>query len=77
MTSEVAYERLAKMFDQIPPGISYAPSLMEVLRLQYTPEEADLAVKVGLKGIKFAQVQERTGIGKEKLRKMHRWTGTH
>jgi electron transport complex protein RnfB len=70
MTSEVLYERLAKMFDQIPPGISYAPSIMEVLRLQYTPEEADLAVKVGLKGIKLDQVQERTGIEREKLKRM-------
>jgi len=70
MTTKDVYEQLADMFDQIPPGISSTPSIMEVFRLQYTPEEADLAVKVGLRGIKLDQVQERTGIEREKLRKM-------
>jgi len=70
MTTKDAYERLAEMFDQIPPGISQTPSIMEVLRLQYTPEEADLAVKVGLKGIKLDEVQRRTGIEGGKLKKM-------
>jgi electron transport complex protein RnfB len=70
MTAKDVYERLAEMFDQMPPGISFAPSIMEVLRLQYTPEEADLAVKVGLKGVKLDQIQERTGIDGERLKTM-------
>lgn len=70
METQNVYQRLANMLDQLPPGISQTPSIMEVLRLQYTPIEADLAVKVGLKGVKLDQVQERTGIEKNKLRKM-------
>jgi len=64
------YEELAEMFDQIPPGISCTPSIREVLRLQYTPEEAELAIKVGLRGIKLEQVQERTGIERGELKRM-------
>lgn len=70
MPEKDAYERLAEMFDQMPPGISFAPSIMEVLRLQYTPEEADLAVNVGLKGVKLDQIQERTGIDRERLKRI-------
>ena len=70
MTMKDPYERLAEMFDQFPPGISYTPSIMEVLRLQYTPEEADLAATIGLKGIKLDEVQRRTGIERDKLKKM-------
>jgi len=67
MTTKDVYERLAEMFDQIPPGISDTPSIMEVLRLQYTPEEADLASKVGLKGVKLDEVERRTGIERDRL----------
>jgi electron transport complex protein RnfB len=70
MTKEDAYEKLAEMFNQIPPGISYAPSIMEVFRLQYTPEEAELAVKVGLKGVKLDEILKRTDIEADKLKKM-------
>jgi len=58
------------MFNQLPPGISYIPSIMQVLRLQYTSKEAELAVKVGLKGIKLDEVQRRTGIDKQELNRM-------
>jgi len=70
MTKKDAYEKLAEMFNQLPPGISYVPSIMQVLRLQYTSKEAELAVKVGLKGIKLDEVQRRTGIDKQELNRM-------
>jgi len=70
MTKKDAYEKLAEMFNQLPPGISYIPSIMQVLRLQYTSKEAELAVKVGLKGIKLDEVQRRTGIDKQELNRM-------
>jgi len=70
MTTTDPYQRLADMFDQLPPGVSYTPSIMEVFRLQYTPEEADLAATVGLKGIKLDEVQRRTGFDREKLKRM-------
>jgi NAD-dependent dihydropyrimidine dehydrogenase PreA subunit len=70
MTKKDAYEKLAEMFNQLPPGISYIPSIMQVLRLQYTSKEAELAVEVGLKGIKLDEVQRRTGIDKQELNRM-------
>jgi len=70
MTTKDVYQKLAEMFNQIPPGIAHAPSIMEVFRLQYTPEEAELAVKVGLKGVKLEGVAKKTGIVREKLKKM-------
>ena len=70
MTKKDAYEKLAEMFNQLPPGISYVPSIMQVLRLQYTSKEAELAVEVGLKGIKLDEVQRRTGIDKQELNRM-------
>lgn len=66
-----AYQSLLDMYDGSPFKTSkVADSLIEVLRLQFTPEEADLAAKVGLKGGKLDQIQERTGIEKNKLKKM-------
>jgi hypothetical protein len=66
-----AYQSLLDMYDGSPFKTSrVADSLIEVLRLQFTPEEADLATKVGLKGGKLDQIQERTGIEKTKLKKM-------
>jgi Pyruvate/2-oxoacid:ferredoxin oxidoreductase delta subunit len=45
-------------------------SFMEVLRLQFTPGEADLALKVGFEGGKLDQLQKKTGIEKDKLKNM-------
>jgi len=66
-----AYESILEMYEGKPFKTSkVADTLIEVLRLQFTPEEAELAVKVGLKGGKLDQIQERTGIEKSKLKKM-------
>lgn len=71
MKDSSAYESMLEMYKGKPFETSkVADTLIEVLRLQFTPEEAELAVKVGLKGGKLDQIQERTGIEKNKLKKM-------
>jgi NAD-dependent dihydropyrimidine dehydrogenase PreA subunit len=51
------------------PGMN-TPELLEILQIQYTPEEAQLAVQVGFSGGKLQELTERTGIEKETLKKM-------
>jgi ferredoxin len=71
MKNNDAYEAILEMYEGKPFKTSkVADSLIEVLRFQFTPEEAELAVKVGLKGGKLDQIHERSGIEKNKLKKM-------
>ena len=71
MNNNDAYESILEMYEGKPFTVSkVADSLLEVLRFQFTPEEAELAVKVGLKGGKLDEIQARTGIEKNKLKKM-------
>jgi Pyruvate/2-oxoacid:ferredoxin oxidoreductase delta subunit len=65
------YQSLFDMYAQWPfAAEKVKDSFMALLRVQFTPEEADLAVKIGFLNTKLDQIQERTGIEKEKLRKM-------
>lgn len=71
MKNNDAYESILEMYEGKPFTTSkVADSLLEVLHFQFTPEEAELAVKVGLKGGKLDQIQERSGIERNKLKKM-------
>jgi electron transport complex protein RnfB len=71
MTRKDAYEALIDMYGQSPlMADALKDSLMEVLRLQFTPEEAELAVKVGLEGGKLDQIQKRTGMERDVLKRM-------
>jgi ferredoxin len=71
MKNNDAYESILEMYEGKPFTVSkVADSLLRVLRFQFTPEEAELAVKVGLKGGKLDQIQERSGIEKNKLKNM-------
>lgn len=71
MTRNDAHQSLFDMYAQWPFGAEkMADSFMEVLRLQFTPEEADLAVKVGFQNMKLDQIHEKTGIEKAKLKNM-------
>ena len=69
MTEDV-YQRLAGMFAEAPLGFSTTPAFLELLRLQYTPQEAELTVKMGFRALKLDQVHELTGIEKQELKKM-------
>jgi electron transport complex protein RnfB len=70
MVQKDAYEELFDRYAKAPGISEMADSMMELLRLQFTPEEAALALKVGARGRKLSEIQERTGIGEEKLKRM-------
>jgi len=70
MSDKDIYESLLDMYAVVPGIPEIADSLMEVLRLQFTPEEADLAVKVGFRGGNLNRIHEKTGIERENLKKM-------
>ena len=54
MKNNDAYASILEMYEGKPFKTSkVADTLIEVLRFQFTPEEAELAVKVGLKGGKL------------------------
>ncbi len=69
MTQEDVYESLYELYAIFDIGM-IADSFKEVLRAQFTPTEADLAVKVGFEGKKFDQIQSETGMEPKKLKKM-------
>jgi len=71
MTSKDAYEELADMLCsegiRVGPGMN-TPEFKEMLRLQYTPEEALLATQIGFEGGKLEELAERTRCDKEALK---------
>jgi len=67
------YEELADMDEQEDPagiGGPKTPVFLKVLRLQFTEEEAKLALQLRLSGGKLDEISERTAIKKEKLKKI-------
>ena len=70
MVEKDAYEALFDRYAKAPGISEMADSLMELLRLQFTPEEAGLALKVGARGRILGEIQERSGIEKKKLKQM-------
>lgn len=72
MSADV-YESLLDLYRQAPlMDESLADSLMGILRLQFAPEEADLAVKVGFEGLRLDQIEQRTGIERKRLEELLR-----
>jgi ferredoxin len=59
-----------ELFDMYAPfNVSMLEdSMMSVLRLQFSPKEAELALKVGFEGGNLSQLQERTGIDADRLK---------
>jgi len=71
MSTKDVYEELAEMEDRDDVvGMPKTPEFLKVLRLQFTPREARLAVQVGLTGGTLDELVERTGMEKSKLKKM-------
>lgn len=69
MTSNDVYESLFDLYAQLPIGLHLAKdSLMDLMRIQFTPEEAQLAVDVGFAGGKLGELTERTSIEKGRLK---------
>ena len=73
MTKKDVYESLLELYRHEPFDLSQiTDSLMEVLRIQFTPAEAELAVVVGFDGGNLDQIQKKCGIDREKLKDMLR-----
>ena len=75
MTERDVYEQLAEMIgEEDVVGMPVTPAFLKFLRLQYTPEEAQLALKTRLSGGTLEDLSQRTGIEvgdlKERLLKM-------
>lgn len=71
MKENDVYQQLADMIDEEDVvGIQKTPAVLKVLSLQFTPEEARLALQVHLTGAKLDEIAERSGIKKEKLKKL-------
>mgnify|MGYP005653898199 CR=1 FL=1 len=68
MSSDV-YEELFRMYSIFRLD-RVADSFRELLRAQFTPEEAELALKVGFKGGKLAELEQRTGLERGRLKQM-------
>ena len=71
MKENDVYQQLADMIDEEDVvGIQKTPAVLKLLSLQFTPEEARLALQVHLTGAKLDEIAERSGIKKEKLKKL-------
>ncbi|MEA1959239.1 MAG: 4Fe-4S binding protein [Chloroflexota bacterium] len=65
------YRKLAGMIDKEDiVGMAITPAFLRLLSLQFTPEEARLALHVHLTGAKIDELAEKTGMSKEKLKDM-------
>jgi len=73
MAKEDVYKELAEMINREDPhviGLSVTPALMKLLSLQFTPEEAKLALQVGLTGGTLDELSAKVGVNKDKLKQM-------
>jgi len=71
MSTKDVYEELAEMEDRDDVvGMPKTPEFLKLLRLQFTPREARLAVQIGLTGGTLDELSEKTGMDKVKLKKM-------
>ncbi|MFO8011030.1 MAG: 4Fe-4S binding protein [Dehalococcoidia bacterium] len=68
MTERDVYKELLQMInDQDVVGLPDTPAMKRVLELQFSPEEAELALKIGLTGGTLAELAEKLGMDREKL----------
>jgi Pyruvate/2-oxoacid:ferredoxin oxidoreductase delta subunit len=70
MTTKNVYLELAEMVDKNDvAGLPTTPAMLKVLSLQFTPDEARLAIQIGLTGGTLSELSAKTGIDKAKLKK--------
>lgn len=69
MTTKDAYQDLFDMYNLFNIDL-IADSMMELLRAQFTPAEAELAVKIGFGGGKLNELTEITSMESTKLKEM-------
>jgi ferredoxin len=73
MAKEDMYKELAEMINREDPhviGLSVTPALLKLLSLQFTPEEAKLALQIGLTGGTLDQLSAKVGMNKDRLKQM-------
>lgn len=71
MISKDIYEELADMEErEDPAGMPATPEFIKALSLQFTPEEAKLAVQIGLTGGTLDELSGKTGVEREKLKEI-------
>ena len=64
---ETSYSRLQKRLDQCVTGAPDSPAFQQILRLLFTPEEADLARRVPTQLVPVAKLAARLGLGEKEL----------
>lgn len=69
MASNDVYEDLFEMYSIFNVHM-VKDTIMEVMRCQFTPDEAELAVKVGFAGGRLDDLQKTTGMERSSLKKM-------
>lgn len=71
MAEKNVYQELAEMeYAEDVVGIPVTESFLKLLRLQFTPQEAELALKVRLTGGTLDELAAKTGMDREKLQTM-------
>jgi Pyruvate/2-oxoacid:ferredoxin oxidoreductase delta subunit len=69
MPDRDVYNDLAKMIDEGDVvGQPITPAFLKLLRLQFTRDEAELALKIGMTGGTLNELSEKIGMGKNKLK---------
>lgn len=72
MTESELYRQLAEMIDKTDPhvlGIPMTPAMLKVISLQFTPEEAKLALQIGTTGGTLGELSAKIGMEKAGLKK--------
>ncbi len=64
------YVRLAEYLDKAPIGAPMNDKLIEILKIMYTPEEAELAVKLPMMNADVPTLAQATGVEEGKLKDM-------
>jgi len=68
MPERDVYDDLAKMIDEGDVvGQPITPAFLRLLRLQFTPDEAELAINIGMTGGTLDELSEKIGMDKNKL----------
>lgn len=69
MAGKDVYERLAEMIDEGDPvGMPRTPALLRLLKLQFTSDEAELALRIGLTGGTLGELSARLDVDETTLR---------
>ncbi len=72
MADTALYQELLDMINKTDPhvlGVPNTPAMLKVLSLQFTPEEAKLALQIGTAGGTLGELSAKTGLDKAKLKK--------